>query len=397
MPEFALSGTDGKAPVTAAAHGRTLIDGRQPPRPLQLQGDDRVALAAVAAWALAEGHPLITGAGPGAEAGHDYPWDVAFYTSGSTGTPRLFAFTKHQLDIVTGWYATIYRATADSVIVTNLPPGYNFPFVAGLCLAAALGARLHLVDAVEDVFTSARQLAGTHDRCIVLANPVLLEHPPNFQLPDNCLIDTGGAPLSTKAIAYYRSTVADLREGYGLTETCSLTHFDTEACDASLGTVGAAVEGAGARIVTVAGKPRVALRTPALGTPLTGTLEHTEDGELLTGDLGAIDAAGRLRLFGRHDDHLVEGLWPRDVLDHLGAILGTRTALVRHPSPDRVAVRLSAGADDRLVDAVRTATSELIGYDPRHVAVDTARGLLHSVKLPRVPPNESASASASAS
>ncbi|HEV2637224.1 MAG TPA: AMP-binding protein [Actinocrinis sp.] len=327
--------------------------------------------------------PQVTHSEPTAREPAVQPWDVAFYTSGSTGTPRLFGFATHHLDIAAAWYASIYQATTSSVIITHLPPGYNFTFVAGLYLAATLGARLHLADTAEEVFTTAHRLAAAHDRCIILANPVLLEQPPAFDLPDNCLIDTGGAPLSTTAIAHYRSTVADIREGYGLTETCSLTHFDTEATTASLGTVGTPMTDVSTRIAWICNKPRIALRTPALGIALTREPVDMVPEELLTGDLGNLDADGRLRLLGRHDDHTVAGLWPRDILDHIGETLGTRSALVRHESPDHVTIRLSGTADDRLVDTVRTATSQIIGYHPGHVTVDTACTLLHSYKLPR--------------
>jgi long-subunit acyl-CoA synthetase (AMP-forming) len=58
------------------------------------------------------------------------------------------------------------------------------------------------------------------------------------------LVDSGGAPLGITGISDFRDRGIDVREGYGLTETASLTHFDTEATAASLGTVGTAMRAA---------------------------------------------------------------------------------------------------------------------------------------------------------
>ena len=76
----------------------------------------------------------------------------------------------------------------------------------------------------------AARLASSADRLIVLANPVILDQAePTAALPASVLVDSGGAPLSVAGISDFRARGVDVREGYGLTETASLTHFDTEA------------------------------------------------------------------------------------------------------------------------------------------------------------------------
>jgi hypothetical protein len=233
------------------------------------------------------------------------------------------------------------------------------------------------------VFADAALLAGTHDRCVILGNPVLLSQAPDFRLPDSVLIDSGGAPLSTTAISHYREHVADLREGYGLTETGSLTHFDTQATPGSLGTVGTAMPQVQTTIVDRDGQPRIAVDTPALGTPVA---HHAilGPGPLITGDLGAIDPAGRLRVLGRCDDHQVGGLWPRDTLDVSGTLLGTACALIRHPSPVAIHVRLHQLPPQRTLAALRTLLADHANASPAAVTIDIADApLLHSHKIPR--------------
>lgn len=411
MPDFTISTTN-SPPTPALTYGRRLAQDRFPRSsniPAILTGRAQIELASLAAWAVAENYPVVLQpskvavavVGPVvtvAQAGiHVAPprrgrtatpvaWRVAMYSSGSTRHARPYGFTPDQLDQLAAWYTTTYQVTADSVICTHLPPAYNFTFVAGVHLAATLGARLHLASSVDDVFADTQQLAREHDKCIVLGNPLLIARPPDHRLKDNVLIDSGGAPLSTTAITQYRESVADLREGYGLTETGSLTHFDSEADPSSLGTVGRPMPGVETRIATLGGRPHVAVTTPALGVlaDTSTAIEQPSTRELLTSDLGSIDSTGRLRVLGRADDYSVDGLWPRDTLNVIGPALGTASALIRHPTPEAIHVRLHRSPDARLSTAIGDRIAEHTRLPRTAITVDgTKDGLLHSNKLPR--------------
>ena len=218
-------------------------------------------------------------------------WDVAMFSSGSTtGSPRGYGFTTGQLDVVTSWYQAIYQITPDSIIVTSLPTAYNFTFVAGVLLTARLGARLHLSAGSHRVLDDAARLASSADRLVVLANPVILDQAVlTAALPASVLVDSGGAPLSLTGISDFRAHGVDVREGYGLTETASLTHFDTEAIAASLGTVGTAMPAVHAAITIRGGKPLIELSGPATGIPLDAG-EALPAGRLGTTDLGVSDS-----------------------------------------------------------------------------------------------------------
>lgn len=414
MREFTVSAT-AIPPVRALALGRRLAAAACGPRrqwPLLLGGDSQLDLAAVTAWAIAEGHQVVLrprgvaamNAGRAAEvtpagvvtapatatplsAPCPAAWRVAMYTSGSTGGPRAFGFNLAQLGQLASWYIRIYQVTERSVICTALPVTYNFTFVAGLYLAAALGARLHLSADPAAVFADADRLARRHDRCVILGNPVLLAEPPPTRMPGTVLIDSGGAPLSTAAACRYREDVADLREGYGLTETGSLTHFDTEATGFSLGTVGEAMPGVQTRIDDRGGQPRITVATPALGVPADGPLTVPRAGQLATSDVGQVDAAGRLRVLGRADDQPVGGLWPRDTLDLIGPVLGTACALVSHPSRQTIHIRLRQAPTPATSAAIRSRVTAATGLPEGAVTIDVPGGpLLHSGKLSRTRP-----------
>lgn len=421
MPELTIS-TSAHGPVRALSRGARLASpllDTHTTRPWILRSGSRTAdatLACLATWALTNDQPIIlqpaqvpaqmpgtvimtTGASAiaqaeipdtassGAPPGVPYDaggWQVAMYTSGSTGPARAFGFTVNQLDRLATWYTTIYRATSDSVICTHLPVTYNFTFVAGLVLAHTLGARLHLAATPRDAFTDASRLARDHDQCVILANPLLLADPPTRRLPANVLIDSGGAPLSAHAIATYRERHGDLREGYGLTETGSLTHFDHTAQPAALGTVGTSLPGVITRIVNVDGSPRIAIATPARGTPLHAAAPAPDpEEELLTTDVGLIDASGRLRLLGRAGDRPVDGLWPRDILDRIGPELGTAAAVITHPADGTIRIRLHRHPGPDITASITDRIVEQTGLNHAAVRIDTTHRRLHSNKLPR--------------
>ncbi len=408
MRDWRIS-TTGQDPIPAHELATRAYPLPSSPRTYLLTGTSQTMLAACAQAAIQAGHRVVLPPGPpvgslpdgtlletGDQGVHDTPvrgvavrggWDVAMFSSGSTtGIPSGYGFTRDQLDAVTAWYQTIYRVTADSAIVTALPAHYNFTFVAGVLLAARVGAHLHISGSAEHVLGDAARLAAGADRLVVLANPVILDQvTPNRRLPDNVMIDSGGAALSTTAIMDYREHGIDVREGYGLTETASLTHFDAEPAVASLGTVGAAMPGAHATINVQTGKPIIELSSPSIGIPLD-LLEPLAGGTLRTTDVGSIDDHGRLRLLGRYDDEPINGIWPRDTLDILGPLLGRRCALVRHYD-GATTVRLLTPVDAKTADALRNCAVEALGLQPSDVVI-TDQGnapLLHSAKLTRQP------------
>lgn len=410
MREWMIS-TSGTDPVPArhiAEQIHLLLNHpAQHPDTYLLSGASQPRIAACADAALQAGHrvillpgdpkgPLPSGTGLHIDAqrvhvspytgyGARLGWDIAMFSSGSTtGRPRGYGFTHAQLEQVTAWYEEIYRVTKDSIIVTALPAAYNFTFVAGVLLAARLGARLHLSRTPHEVIHDARQLAGVADRLVVLANPVVLEQADvTGPLPRNVLVDSGGAPLSTTAVMEYRDRGIDLSEGYGLTETASLTHFDVERSITSLGTVGAGMPGVRTTLDTMAGKSCVVLASPAIGVPLDRD-EPAPAGLLRSTDVGSIDDQGRLRLLGRLDDEPIGGLWPRDTLDVLGPLLHRRCALIRH-SDGQATIHLLNEATEEHTAAIQLRAADALDIPLEEVIVtaQNLRRLLHSLKLPR--------------
>jgi O-succinylbenzoic acid--CoA ligase len=123
----------------------------------------------------------------------------------------------------------------------------------------------------------------------------------------------GGAPAGRELVERGLEAGLPITQTYGMTETCSqvATVVPGEALE-SLGTVGPPIEGVNVAIIDDDG---VSVSAGGLG-------EITVDGDMVspgyvggpdrigphrTGDLGRLDAAGRLTVVGRSDDVIITG------------------------------------------------------------------------------------------
>ena len=111
---------------------------------------------------------------------------------------------------------------------------------------------------------------------------------------------TGSAPLSAETINWYRSLGMELLEGYGMSENMAYSHFSKPG-DTKLGTVGTSNPGV---ITKIADNGEILIKSPA---DMMGYYKaedktretFTEDGFLMTGDMGEVDARGHLKITGR--------------------------------------------------------------------------------------------------
>ena len=142
----------------------------------------------------------------------------------------------------------------------------------------------------------------------------------------------GAAPLDPDLEAFWSRLGFLVVQGYGLTETApivTLNHpFKTRR-----GTVGTPIAGVE---VKIAGDGEILVKGDNVTTGYFGAAADTEaafeDGWFRTGDLGAIDEAGRLRVLGRKKEVIVtpEGLnvFPEDVERVVDTVPGVRESAV---------------------------------------------------------------------
>ncbi|MDP3857951.1 MAG: AMP-binding protein [Stagnimonas sp.] len=111
---------------------------------------------------------------------------------------------------------------------------------------------------------------------------------------------TGAAPLPEPTVAWYRGLGLELLEAYGMSENFAYSHF-TRPGDAKIGYVGPPNPGVECRIGEMG---EILVKSPAqmMGyykAPEATAEALTSDGYFRTGDMGEIDADGRLRITGR--------------------------------------------------------------------------------------------------
>jgi long-chain acyl-CoA synthetase len=122
---------------------------------------------------------------------------------------------------------------------------------------------------------------------------------------EKCEFAAGGAaPMPPELLNWYAKLGLPIIEVYGMTENCGVSH-STKPGVAQPGTVGTAFEGVQCRLDPANGE--IQMKSPGLmkgyfKQPELTRDTFTEDGWLHTGDKGAIDADGNLRITGRVKD-----------------------------------------------------------------------------------------------
>jgi long-chain acyl-CoA synthetase len=122
---------------------------------------------------------------------------------------------------------------------------------------------------------------------------------------DQCTFSAGGAaPMPPELLAWYAKLGLPIVEVYGMTENCGVSHATLPGVQRP-GTVGLPYDGVQSRIATATGE--IQMKSPGLmlgyyKEPELTRDALTDDGWLHTGDKGALDAEGNLRITGRVKD-----------------------------------------------------------------------------------------------
>lgn len=311
-------------------------------------------------------------------------WRIGMFTSGSTKHSRLYGFSKSQIDKTLVWYRELYGVTKDTLILSPLPPAYSFTYIAGILNAYMNGATyLYVSDC--DTYQVIDRNKANYDKIVLLANPVILDRLSSKQYDISAcakvLIDSGGASLSTQAIRHFRNRGFNLREGYGLAETCSLSTFDVEGTEQSIGTVGVPLDGVSIRLNSVEDNPLIEISAENIGLPISiyGIKQQELTGIYQTTDIGRMEN-GRLTILGRYTDHAIHGFYPKDSLELISNIIGAKCALIQHPKRDQVAVQLYDAGLLKFEGQIKQTLSNNLGIPTNNVLVTTDKALLKSMK-----------------
>jgi long-chain acyl-CoA synthetase len=173
---------------------------------------------------------------------------------------------------------------------------------------------------------------------------------------------TGAAPIDVDILSFFHATGVWVLEGYGMSETSSLSTLNT-IDDHRLGTVGRAI---GGQEVRIADDGEILMRGPNIFLGYyrdeKATKATMDDGWLLSGDLGELDDDGYLSITGRKKDLIItssgKNISPSNIENALkicrwisqAVVYGDRkpylTALLTIDPDEAKALAEKVGADD---------------------------------------------------
>jgi acyl-CoA synthetase (AMP-forming)/AMP-acid ligase II len=282
-------------------------------------------------------------------------------TSGTTGTPKGAPRDTTRLRMglpVTSLLAALSLRSGDAMLIQ--PPifhGFGLGFLAA-ALALGCPAVLHRRCGPEE----ALQLVAAYRVRVLVCVPVLLHR--IMRLPRQTRADaathslgvivSGAAPLRPDLAADVMNEFGDiLFDLYGTTETGWATLATPADLRAAPGTVGRPAHGVDLKVLDANGSPVPDGRVGEIyvGSGLTfggytgGGTKPIVRGLMSTGDLGFVDARGRLFVVGRVDDMVVSGgenVYPREVEDLLAGHPAVADVVVYGVPDDEFGQRLAA-------------------------------------------------------
>ncbi|NDJ88018.1 MULTISPECIES: class I adenylate-forming enzyme family protein [Mycolicibacter] len=277
------------------------------------------------------------------------------YTSGTTGLPKPVPFTDDVLAARTEVLGGLVGFTPDDRYATGSPL-HHIGGLGNTLVALASGAAILATNRFStDWWCGLRQLGATHCLLVPSMIEMLLTENLLHTVPLKTLI-YGAAPITPDTLHRVLQLLPNLAlvNLFGQTEGSPITCLGPDdhrraaaGASAVLSTVGRPVPGLQLRIdqPDAAGVGEVVAAAPHLSV-------HGPDGWLHTGDLGAVDSDGYLRLRGRRHDMVVRGgenIYPLEVENVLAA------------HPDVAAVGVVGVPDSRLGE---TLAAFIVPADP---------------------------------
>ncbi|WP_434388048.1 AMP-binding protein [Melittangium boletus] len=302
------------------------------------------------------------------------PDDVAslIFTSGTTGTPKGVMLTHRNFASLIAKLAGAFSIGIGDGVLSVLPLHHTFEFAAGFLTPFSRGAEITYIDELTsdklgEVFETGRVSAmiGVPALWQLLHRKVTQEmasRPPLVEQALKTLMAThgelrnrsslnlgkllfwpvhrkfggkikflvsGGSALPDDVHKAFHQLGFNIIEGYGLTEAAPvLTVSETNVNKRQPGTVGKALPGIELKILEpdTEGIGEVIARGPSVMAGYFGDKDATDavlkEGWLYTGDLGRLDADGRLFLVGRKKDVIIDANGKNVYPDELEEIYG---------------------------------------------------------------------------
>jgi long-chain acyl-CoA synthetase len=273
------------------------------------------------------------------------PDDIAFlqYTGGTTGLAKGAMLLHRNLVAnmlqVEAWNQPMVDAPPkidQLLIVTALPLYHIFALTGCFLLGVRTGGSCLLIPNPRDIRGLIKELSHYKVNMFPAVNTLYnaLLHQPDFAKIDwsmlKCAIGGGMAVQKSVADAWVKATGKPIIEGYGLSETSPVLTCNRGDIAAWTGTIGLPLPSTDISIrddqggeVPPGEQGEICARGPQVMSgywqrPEETARAMTEDGFFRTGDVGVIDAEGRVRIVDRKKDMIsVSGfkVFPNEVED----------------------------------------------------------------------------------
>lgn len=184
------------------------------------------------------------------------------HTSGTTGMPKKITYRQGNILWALEEYAEIYKLNVNNVVLFALPFHYCYSIIP-CCIVPFIYGKTVVVASERSTAADVARVISAKKVNIIAVVPTFYQQLLSLDLSQLdftslTLCDSGGESIPLPIIAKFQEkTAALITEGYGLTETTSLTHFllpDAEG-GLRLGSVGRACRGVECRIVDEGYRP----------------------------------------------------------------------------------------------------------------------------------------------
>ncbi len=313
------------------------------------------------------------------------------YTSGTTGRAKGVMLTRGNLSSNAQALVDEWEFSAQDVLLHVLPVFHTHGLFVATNTIILSGAQMLFLPE----FTPAATLAALPRASVMMGVPThylrLLEAPglTRAACAHMRLFISGSAPLSAATHGEWQARTGHaILERYGMTETNMITS-NPYAGPRRAGTVGMPLPGISLRVVDATGTPvppdtpgAIEVKGPNVfagywRAPEKTAAEFRPDGFFITGDTGAVDGDGYLRILGRNRDLVITGgmnVYPAEVEDVIDALPEVAmSAVIGLPHPDLgeavVAVVVPRAGAEITTESLRAALrARLSGYKlPRAV------------------------------
>lgn len=296
------------------------------------------------------------------------------FTSGSTGTPKGICLSAgHMLTVARSVVETLGHEHAGRHLAL-LPPGILLETVAGFLATILAGgtylcpsqSAVGLADPFRPDFAAMLgAIVSSRATSLILvpeylAGLVTAMERSGERLPLLTLVAVGGARVPLPLLERARAVGLPVRQGYGLTEFASVVSLERSAQDEP-GSAGQVLPHVRA---TIAADGEILLDGPLCLGAIGGEAPTTP---FATGDIGRIDASGRLWIEGRKSNLIITSFGRNISPEWVEAALLAQPEIAQAmvygdglPAPEALIVPASADAD--VAAAVAAANTSLPAY-----------------------------------